>query len=319
MEFPSERAARVAMVEVGRRLYARALINGGEGNLSCRLGPRRLLCTPAGVNKGFLSEDQLVVTDLEGDALHELRRPSSELLLHLACYEERDDCVAVVHAHPPHAAPQSPAPATGHGTSVMASCEYAVMSPKKQPAKCRLKNRSQSGRRAHVRRFACAMQTSSGFGQTAHETSCADRASSLAPARPDGANRTILFDQFVQPLVDAANSRRASLADQDASYPHRVAADLSSRERRDRPAVLLDESLPPLRIFKLGRRKAFDMVLVAVAFDCQLDVFIALTAPLVGVWVSNPVAVRIRILPRGPLPYQPPEGVSVEPQDSEVN
>jgi len=91
------------MVEVGRRLHARALINGGEGNLSCRLGPRRLLCTPAGVNKGFLSEDQLVVTDLEGDALHELRRPSSELLLHLACYEEREDCVAVVHAHPPHA------------------------------------------------------------------------------------------------------------------------------------------------------------------------------------------------------------------------
>jgi L-fuculose-phosphate aldolase len=91
------------MVEVGRRLYARGLINGGEGNLSCRLGPRRLLCTPAGVNKVFLSEDQLVATDLEGESLHELRRPSSELLLHLACYEERQDCVAVVHAHPPHA------------------------------------------------------------------------------------------------------------------------------------------------------------------------------------------------------------------------
>lgn len=103
MDYLSERAARAAMVEVGRRLYARALINGGEGNLSCRLGPRRLLCTPAGVNKGFLSEDQLVVTDFGGEALHELRKPSSELLLHLACYEEREDCLAVVHAHPPHA------------------------------------------------------------------------------------------------------------------------------------------------------------------------------------------------------------------------
>src|SRR5258708_5881217 len=93
----------MALVEVGRRLYARGLINGGEGNLSCRLGPRRLLCTPAGVNKGFLAEDQLVVTDLEGASLHELRKPSSELLLHLACYEERAECLAVVHAHPPHA------------------------------------------------------------------------------------------------------------------------------------------------------------------------------------------------------------------------
>src|SRR5207244_4907925 len=103
MDFPSERSARLAMVEVGRRLYARGLINGGEGNLSCRLGPRRLLCTPSGVNKGFLSEDQLVATDLSGDSLHEVRQPSSEMLLHVACYEEREDCVAVVHAHPPHA------------------------------------------------------------------------------------------------------------------------------------------------------------------------------------------------------------------------
>ena len=103
MDFPSERVAREAMVEVGRRLYQRGLINGGEGNLSCRLGPRRLLCTPSGVNKGFLSADQLVATDLSGDSLHELRRPSSEMQLHVACYEEREDCLAVVHAHPPHA------------------------------------------------------------------------------------------------------------------------------------------------------------------------------------------------------------------------
>lgn len=103
LAFPSERTARAWMVEVGRRLYARQLVNGGEGNLSARLGPRRLLCTPTGVNKGFLAEEQLVVTDLSGEALHDLRRPSSELLLHLACYEEREDCLAVVHAHPPHA------------------------------------------------------------------------------------------------------------------------------------------------------------------------------------------------------------------------
>jgi len=100
-EYPTERAARTAMVEVGRRLYARQLVSGGEGNLSCRLGPRRVLCTPTGVNKGFLSEDQLVVTDYGGEP-QSLRAPSSELLLHLACYEERTDCLAVVHAHPPH-------------------------------------------------------------------------------------------------------------------------------------------------------------------------------------------------------------------------
>lgn len=100
---PSERALRAQMVEVGRRLYARGLINGGEGNFSARLGPHRLLCTPAGVNKGFLREDQLVVTAFDGSPQSDLLRPSSELFLHLACYQERPDCLAVVHAHPPHA------------------------------------------------------------------------------------------------------------------------------------------------------------------------------------------------------------------------
>src|SRR5205823_12907282 len=80
LEYPSERTARLQMVEVGRRLYARGLINGSEGNLSCRLGPRRLLCTPSGVNKGFLSEDQLVVTDVRGEPQNDLKRASTELL-----------------------------------------------------------------------------------------------------------------------------------------------------------------------------------------------------------------------------------------------
>src|SRR5258706_13019024 len=103
MELPSERDARLAMVEVGRRLYARGLINGSEGNLSCRLGPRRLLCTPSGVNKGFLAEDQLVATDLSGGSLHELRRPSNAMLLHVPSYEKGEDCPAVVDAQPPPA------------------------------------------------------------------------------------------------------------------------------------------------------------------------------------------------------------------------
>lgn len=103
LHLPSERTLRAHMVEVGRRLYARGLINGGEGNFSARLGPNRLLCTPAGVNKGFLREEQLVVTEVDGSPQSELLRASSELLLHLACYQERPDCLAVVHAHPPHA------------------------------------------------------------------------------------------------------------------------------------------------------------------------------------------------------------------------
>ncbi len=92
-------ALRAALVEVGRRLYAKGLIAGHEGNLSLRDGGR-LLVTPRGCCKGFLSPEQLVATDLDGRT-REGVRPSSEILMHAAVYRVRPDVRAVVHAHPP--------------------------------------------------------------------------------------------------------------------------------------------------------------------------------------------------------------------------
>jgi L-fuculose-phosphate aldolase len=88
-------------VEVGRRLYARGLIGGNEGNVSVRVGSA-LLVTPAATCKGFLSSDRIVRTDLEGRPL-DGGRASTEILMHLAVYRRRPDVQAVVHAHPPTA------------------------------------------------------------------------------------------------------------------------------------------------------------------------------------------------------------------------
>lgn len=96
-----DRDLRCDIVEVGRRLYARGLIGGNEGNVSIRRGDT-LLVTPAGVCKGFLTPEMIVRTDLEG-------RPqgggkaSTEILMHTAVYRRRADVFAVVHAHPPTA------------------------------------------------------------------------------------------------------------------------------------------------------------------------------------------------------------------------
>jgi L-fuculose-phosphate aldolase len=94
-----EREARAAIVATGRRLYERRILASIEGNMSVRMGGDRILATPSGVNKGFMSEDDLVVTDLDGNP-EGGGRPSSEMLMHLAIYRERDDLNAVVHAHP---------------------------------------------------------------------------------------------------------------------------------------------------------------------------------------------------------------------------
>lgn len=97
----SESDHRKHVVEVCRRLYFRGLISAGEGNVSCRLGPRRLLITPSGSNKGFLDERDLVTITPEGEKISGRGRPSSETGMHLAVYRDRPDVMAVVHAHPP--------------------------------------------------------------------------------------------------------------------------------------------------------------------------------------------------------------------------
>ncbi len=89
------------IVEVGRRLYARGLIGGNEGNVSAREGDT-LYITPAGVCKGFLVPEQIVTTDLQGRPTAG-GRASTEVLMHTAIYQRRPDVGAVVHAHPPTA------------------------------------------------------------------------------------------------------------------------------------------------------------------------------------------------------------------------
>ena len=98
-----EEQLRADIVEIGRRLHARAYVASNDGNISVRLDDERLLTTPKGISKGFMTPDMLVITDLDGHRLAGGRDPSSELLMHLAVYRNRPQAAAVVHAHPPTA------------------------------------------------------------------------------------------------------------------------------------------------------------------------------------------------------------------------
>ena len=99
-----ERAAREALVAAGRRLADRGLIIATEGNLSVRLGGDLFLTTPAGVEKGALAPDDLLLVDLDGRLRGDARRrPSSEWALHREVYRLRPEIAAVCHAHPSYA------------------------------------------------------------------------------------------------------------------------------------------------------------------------------------------------------------------------
>ena len=95
---------RRLMCELGRRMWERGWVAANDGNFSRRLGEGLFLVTPAGVSKGFLTTDMLLVVDGQGRLTGPSSyRPSSETPLHLACYQARPDVGGVCHAHPPAA------------------------------------------------------------------------------------------------------------------------------------------------------------------------------------------------------------------------
>lgn len=99
---PRRAAAAAAIVRACRRLAARGLIAGPDGNVSVRLAGGTILITPAGASKGELTAAQLVELTPEGAVIKGVR-PSSEVGMHLMAYRRRPDVGAVVHAHPPTA------------------------------------------------------------------------------------------------------------------------------------------------------------------------------------------------------------------------
>ena len=101
---PAFEAAAAAIVAAGRRLGARRLVNGTDGNLSVRIGPFALAVTPSGRRKDELAPADILAVALEGEdepAGDVRRRPSSDIAVHRAAYRARPDVAALAHAHPP--------------------------------------------------------------------------------------------------------------------------------------------------------------------------------------------------------------------------
>jgi L-fuculose-phosphate aldolase len=101
MSHVPEHRLREELVKFGRLCYERHLLVAMDGNLSALLPDGNVLCTKAGCHKGFLTDDDLVVIDRGGRKLRGSGNPTSEMAMHLACYDERPDIRSVIHTHPP--------------------------------------------------------------------------------------------------------------------------------------------------------------------------------------------------------------------------
>ena len=91
--------------DVCHKMWQLGWVAANDGNVSVRLEDGTFLATPTGMSKSFITPDKLLRIDAKGNVLEgaEGLRPSSEIKMHLRCYEKRADVNAVVHAHPPAA------------------------------------------------------------------------------------------------------------------------------------------------------------------------------------------------------------------------
>jgi L-fuculose-phosphate aldolase len=102
MEYLSDSEAIDLILDIGRRMYAKNFVAANDGNISCKVSPDMIWCTPTNVSKGFMKADDLVKMDLSGKIVRQGKlKPSSEIKMHLRIYNENPDVAGVCHAHPP--------------------------------------------------------------------------------------------------------------------------------------------------------------------------------------------------------------------------
>jgi L-fuculose-phosphate aldolase len=94
-----------AVLAAAKDMLRKGLVEGTAGNISARQEDGTIVITPSSVDYEDMQLDDLVVINAEGETLaaKEGRSPSSEKLLHLACYRAFDDVGSVIHSHPVHA------------------------------------------------------------------------------------------------------------------------------------------------------------------------------------------------------------------------
>ncbi|MCL2637990.1 MAG: class II aldolase/adducin family protein [Oscillospiraceae bacterium] len=89
------------------KMWQLGWVAANDGNITVKLGNGLFLATPTGISKSFITPDKIVKINAKGEVLEGSQnsglKPSSEIKMHLRCYEQREDVGAVVHAHPPTA------------------------------------------------------------------------------------------------------------------------------------------------------------------------------------------------------------------------
>lgn len=89
------------LIEYGKLAGVKNFTPGFSGNLSARSG-NKILITATGTANGYLSEDDFALIDFEGNIIDGNKKPSSEKMLHVEFYKQREDINYIFHVHSPY-------------------------------------------------------------------------------------------------------------------------------------------------------------------------------------------------------------------------
>lgn len=89
------------IIEYGKLAGIKNFTPGYSGNFSARFEDK-ILITSSGSSNGYLSEDELVLIDFNGNLVEGDKKPSSEKMLHVEFYKQRPDVNYIIHVHSPY-------------------------------------------------------------------------------------------------------------------------------------------------------------------------------------------------------------------------
>lgn len=89
------------IIEFGALCGEKNYTPGYSGNISARYEDKMLI-TKSGSANGYLEENDIVLTDFEGNSLEKDKKPSSEKFMHIGIYQKRPDLNFIIHVHSPY-------------------------------------------------------------------------------------------------------------------------------------------------------------------------------------------------------------------------
>lgn len=96
--------AKTDFLQAAARTYESGIQTGTGGNLSVRIpGTDLMLVKPSGFSYGQCCEENLTVTDFDGNLQEGVYKPTQESTLHGNLYRRYENIGGIVHTHSPYA------------------------------------------------------------------------------------------------------------------------------------------------------------------------------------------------------------------------